>query len=360
MNEIEKKRTDIDKIDEELMELLNQRAKIARDIGALKKNRDLEVYQPEREQQVIDHLKSKTTILHPENIEAIWKEIIGACKAVQDSILKVGYFGPQGTFTHQAALAFFPKAGTKFIPLKTISDVFEKVDKGEMKFGVVPIENTLQGTVRDTLDLLIEKDLIIYGEIELRIVQNLITLKDTSMAAIKEIYSHPQGFAQTRMWTKTNLPNAKLLNASSTAEAVKIVKERNDPSNAAIGPEIASKIYDLNVLNSNIEDNPSNYTRFLIISKEQNKLIKEKVKTSIVFVTKHIPGALYGALKLFADANINLLKIESRPRRKGKWEYIFLMDFEGDTRNDPKIRHLLDDLKNIVIWYKVLGSYPMN
>ncbi len=360
MKEIENKRKDIDKIDEELIALLNERAKIAREIGYLKKDQELEVYQPEREQQIIENIKSKAKFLHPENIEAIWKEVIGACKAVQDSILKVGYFGPQGTFTHQAALAFFPKAGTNFISFKTISDVFENIDKGAVKFGVVPIENSLQGTVRETLDLLIEKDLIIFSEIELRIVQNLITLKDANLSQIKNIYSHPQGLAQTRIWTKKNLPNAKLLNANSTVEAVKIIKEHNDPSNAAIGPEISSKLYDLKVLHSNIEDNPSNYTRFLIVSKEENKLIQEKVKTSIVFITKHTPGALYEALKLFADANINLLKIESRPRRKGKWEYIFLMDFEGDTRNDSKIKHLLEDMKNIVIWYKVLGSYPMN
>ncbi|MFX1396066.1 MAG: prephenate dehydratase [Promethearchaeota archaeon] len=360
MKEIDEKRKEIDKIDGELIRILNQRAETAREIGALKKTHHLEVYQPEREQEIIEQVKSKTTLLHPENIESIWKEVIGACKAVQDSILNVGYLGPKGTFTHQAALRYFPKAGTKFIPKRNISEIFESIEKGIMQFGVIPIENSLQGTVRETLDLLIENDLIIFGEIELRIVQNLISLENADIATINDIYSHPQGFAQTRMWIKSNFPNAKFHNTSSTAKAVKIVSELKDPSNAAIGPEIASKVYGLKVLHSKIEDSHSNYTRFLVVSKEENKISKGNIKTSIVFVTKHIPGALYAAIKLFADASINLLKIESRPRRKGKWEYIFLMDFQGDARNDPKIQKLMEEMKNIVIWHKILGSYPMN
>ena len=193
----------------------------------------------------------------------------------------------------------------------------------------------------------------------MRIIQNLISLKQSNLSIIKNIYSHPQGFAQSRTWIKANLPNSTLINTSSTAEAVRIVKDLNDPSNAAIGAEIASRIYELKVLSSKIEDNTSNYTRFLVISKEENKIKEGKIRSSIVYVTKHIPGALYCVLKLFADADINLLKIESRPRRKGRWEYIFLMDFEGDAKNNPNIQKVLKEMNQSVIWYKILGSYPI-
>jgi len=183
-------------------------------------------------------------------------------------------------------------------------------------------------------------------------------LKDSNLIDIKTIYSHPQAFAQSRLWIKTNLPTAKLINTESTAEAVQKIKKLNLLSNSAIGTTFASKIHDLKILSSGIEDNPSNYTRFLIISKKENKMRNGKVKTSLVYVTKHVPGALYGVLKIFADANINLTKIESRPRRKGRWEYIFLMDFEGD-KEDPKVKEVLELLNQNVIWYKILGSYPL-
>lgn len=353
-------RNDISQIDNEILELLNKRGDIAQKIGEIKKLLKLEVYQPHREKEIIARIKEQSSLLKPTNLEAIWKEIIGACKDIQGSIVKVGFLGPIGTFTHQAALDFFPNAGTEFIACKNILEIFENIEKDILEFGVIPIENSLQGTVRDTLDLLIEKDLIIYGEIELRIIQNLISMKDSDLSNIKNIYSHPQAFAQTRTWIKTNLPNVNLINTNSTAEAVHDIKELSDNSNAAIGTEFSSKIYDLKIINSKIEDNPSNYTRFLIISKEENKIKKGKIRTSIVYVTKHVPGALFHVLKLFADADINLLKIESRPRRKGRWEYIFLMDFEGDAKNDHKIQEVLEEMDQSVIWYKILGSYPTN
>ncbi len=282
---------------------------------------------------------------------------MGACKIIEGSIVKVGYLGPKGTFTHQAALEFFPKAGTNFIECKNNSKIFESIEKDITEFGVIPIENSLQGTVRDTLDLLIEKNLIIYGEVELRIIQNLISLKDSKLSNIKNIFSHPQAFAQSKNWLKKNIPTAKLINTNSTAEAIQKVKELNDKSNAAIGTEFACDLYDLLVYNSKIEDNSSNFTRFLIISKTGNKIKEGKIKTSLVYVTKHIPGALYQVLKIFAEANINLLKIESRPRRIGRWEYIFLMDFEGD-KEDPKIIKVLEKMESSVIWFKILGSFP--
>ena len=359
--ELEELRKDINKIDDQIIDLLNKRGDIALKIGNNKKLLDLDTYQPLREKEVIDRIKSKARILKQENIEEIWKEIMGSCKVIQGSVLKVGYLGPQGTFTHQAALDFFPRSGTEFIPCKNTSEIFENIEKDILEFGVIAIENSLHGTVHENLDHLIDADIIIFGELELRIIQNLITQKGTALTDIENLYSHPQGFAQTQSWIKANLPSAKLINMESTAEAVHLVKELNNKKNAAIGSEFASKSYNLQILSSNIEDNPINFTRFLIISKKENELREGKnVKTSLVYVTKHVPGALYKVLKIFAEADINLTKIESRPRRRSenRWEYIFLMDFEGD-KEDLKIKEVLEKMSDLVIFYKILGSYPI-
>lgn len=355
---IEKYRKEIDEIDDEIVDLLNKRGNVVINIGNLKKSLNLDIEQPTREKELIERIKNKSTIFKQSSIEAIWNEILSASKVIQGFISKVGYLGPKGTFTHQAALEFFPKSGTEFISASNTLEIFESIEKDILEYGVIPIENSLQGTVRETLDCLIEKELVIYGEIELRIVQNLICLKNSDISKIKNIFSHPQAFAQTKTWIKANLPNANLIDVSSTADAVQRVRKLNDETYAAIGTEFASNVYDLKVLNSKIEDDPSNYTRFLVISKKENPFKAEKMKTSVVFVTKHTPGALYWVLKIFSDANINLLKIESRPRRKGKWEYIFLMDFEGD-RDDPKAKEAIETMQTSVIWYKILGCYPL-
>lgn len=348
----------IDQIDSEIIELLNKRGITVSKIGEIKKLLNLEVFQPEREREILERIKSQSKILKPESVKAIWKEILSASRSIQGVIPKVGYLGPKGTFTHQAALEFFPKAGTEFLPYNTILEIFVNIEKENIEFGVIPIENSLQGTVRETLDLLIDKDIFIYGEIELRIIQNLISLEISNLSRIRTILSHPQAFAQTRDWIKANMPTADIIDVNSTAEAARRVKELNSESYAAIGTEFASDVYGLKILHSKIEDNLLNSTRFLIISKKENIEKEGKIKTSILFVTRHIPGALYRVLKLYADAEINLLKIESRPRRRGRWEYIFIMDFEGDKDN-PKVKKVLENMNEIVIWHKILGSYPM-
>ena len=212
-------------------------------------------------EQIIGKLREAEVLQSQgEGIEAIWREIISASKVIQGTIAKVGYLGPMGTFTHQAALDFFPKAGTEFIPYNSQTEIFDAIEKGTLEFGVLPIENSLQGTVRETLDLLIENELNIYGEIELRVVQNLISLKDAELSHIKNVFSHPQAFAQSRVWLKTNLPNANLIDVSSTADAVKRVKKLEDKSYAAIGTEFAAEVYDLKVINS------KNWTPFCFYS----------------------------------------------------------------------------------------------
>lgn len=356
--EIVQYRKEIDEIDNRIVDLLNKRGSFIIKLGEIKKKLNLEVFQPQREREIIERIKSKSSIFKKSSMEIIWNEIISASKLIQGNIIKVGYLGPIGTFTHQAALESFPKAGTKFIPYKSTIDIFNDIEKGAIEFGVFPIENSLQGTVLETVDILIEKEIYIYSEIELRIVQNLIGLKGTKMSHIKYIFSHPQAFAQTRLWIKKNLPNGNLIDVSSTAEAVRRVRKLYDRSYGAIGTVFASKVYDLEILKSKIEDEPINYTRFLILSKKEYPLKTEKMKTSVVFATKHVPGALYNVLKIFSDAKINLSKIESRPSRKIRWEYIFFMDFEGD-KDEPYVNEAVQLMKTNVIWYKILGSYPM-
>ena len=348
----------INEIDDDIIDLLNKRANTVIKIGNLKKSLNLETFQPKREEEVKERIRSKSTIFNKKSLDAIWNEIMSASKLIQGTITKVGYLGPMGTFSHQAALEFFAKAGTQFIPCDSMAEIFDRVEKGLLEFGIIPFENSLQGTVRETLDLLIENDLFIYGELDIRVIQNLISLKSAELSGIKNVFSHPQAFAQTKIWLKTNLPNANITEVTSTAEAVRRVRKLDDNSFAAIGTEFAANIYELKVLDSNIEDEKSNYTRFLIMSKKENPVKTEKMKTSIVFITKHVPGALYWVLKIFSDANINLSKIESRPRRKGKWEYIFFMDFEAD-KSDPKATQALEQMKANVIWQKILGTFPV-
>jgi len=356
--DLEQYRKEIDEIDDKIVDLLNKRGNLAIKLGEVKKKLKLELIQLHREKEVIERIKNKSSVFKKSNMELIWNEIIGASKAVQGKIVKVGYLGPMGTFTHQAALESFPKSGTKFIPYNSSLDIFNDIEKDAIVFGVIPIENSLQGTVLETIDILIEKELLIYSEIELRIIQNLIGLKESKVSDIKHIFSHPQAFAQTRLWIKENLPNVNLINVSSTAEAVRRVRKLYDRSYGAIGTVFASKVYDLEILKSKIEDEPINYTRFLILSKKEYPLKTEKMKTSVVFATKHVPGALYNVLKIFSDAKINLSKIESRPSRKIRWEYIFFMDFEGD-KDEPYVNEAVQLMKTNVIWYKILGSYPM-
>jgi len=356
MENLEKLRKSIDELDKSIVELLEKRAEIAQQIGEEKEKLGIKIYQPDREKFVINNVQNRSKILRKTNIKAIWKEIISSCKEVQGQTIKVGYLGPEGTHTYKAALTFFPKSGTEFIEVNNIADIFKEIETENVDYGVLPIENSLEGTVRETMDLLIEKNLKIFSEFEIRIIHNLIGLKNTQLNKIKRVYSHPQALSQTRNWIRSNIPYAELIKTNSTAQAVKQIAKLGDIKNVAIGADITANLNSLEIIAKGIEDNPSNYTRFLVISRKESVESADNYKTSVVFVTKHVPGALHRVLKLFADENINLLKIESRPRRQGLWEYIFLMDFEGH-KNEKKIESILNKMKEVTVWYKILGSY---
>lgn len=357
IEDLESLRKKIDELDTQLIQLINERAKVSKQIGLVKNQTQTSVFQPDREKKVLDHIRSLASEISSSSAQEIWKEIMAACRQVQGERNRVAYFGPEGTFTQQAALAFFPKGTTEFIPIDRKYEIFQQVEGDYANYGILPIENSLNGSVSETLDLLIERNLLIYGEIEIRVKHNLIGLPNASLSQIKKVYSHPQALAQANMWLKKNIPAADLFEIVSTAKAVQKVKESNDPSIAAIGTELAAELYSLNILAKGIEDNTSNYTRFVIVSKKTPPATTND-KTSIVFVTKHIPGALFNILKYFAEANINLAKIESRPRKIGKdslWEYIFILDFD---EHQDRAKEVLDKVREQSIWMKVLGSYP--
>jgi chorismate mutase / prephenate dehydratase len=325
MDDLNSLRDQIDHLDEQIIELINRRAQISRKIGNIKQEKNQNVFQPEREQSVINHVKSLAKEISPQNAEFIWKEIMSACKQVQGKNPIVAYFGQEGSFSQIAAQKFFPKANITFLAGEKTQEIFQRIENGTADFGVVPVENSLQGSVPETLDCLIEKNVTIYGEIELRVSQNLIGLPGDKIENIKTVYSHPQALAQTAEWLKKNIPRADLVEFSSTAKAVKKIQEMKDPTSAAIGTELAAKLYNLEVLAPCIEDNSANFTRFLVIS-NQKPSITPNDKTSMVFVVKHVPGALFNILKYFAESKINLAKIESRPRKveKGSIWNIFL------------------------------------
>ena len=357
MDELAKRRAKIDEIDQKIMDLINERSATAKKIGDFKKKNKIGVLQENREREVLNHVSDLAVNISPNNARLVWKEIMSASRQIQGEQVKVGYLGPKGTFTEQAAFLYFPKGNSEFVPYNQKYEVFSEVEKGHITFGIVPVENSIQGSVNETLDLLIESNVNIYGEIEQRIIHNLIGMEGTDLTKIQKVYSHPVALAQIRTWIKKNIPNAQLIDTTSTAFAIKKVKEMNDSTCVAIGNKHAAEIYGLSILADSIEDETSNYTRFLIISKEKHPKT-DNDKTSMVFVTKHKPGALFNILQYFAEAKVNLAKIESRPRKRSKssiWEYIFILDFDEHIDN---VENVLSKVQDNAIWMKILGSYP--
>jgi chorismate mutase/prephenate dehydratase len=354
---IDELRKEIDLLDEQIMALINQRAAVSKEIGKVKRDQHRDVLDQNREKMVLDHVKALAQHISSSSAQEIWKEIMAACRQIQGENIKVVYLGPEGTHTQKAALEFFPKGTTTFIPVAQKHEIFQQVEGDYAQFGILPVENSLQGSVSETLDLLIERNLNIFGEIEIRIIHNLLGLPGTDLTKVKTVYSHPQALSQTGIWLRKNIPQAELVETSSTARAVQRVMEGNDPTAVAIGTEIAAETYNAAILVKGIEDNTANYTRFVIVSKKRAQATGSD-KTSIVFVTKHVPGALFHVLQYFAEAKINLAKIESRPRKVGKdslWEYIFILDFDEHM---DKVKDVLEKVQEQSVWLKILGSYP--
>ena len=345
-------RSRINVLDRQLLDLLTQRAEAALQIGDLKRRNDLPPYVPEREAEVVDRLVDLNHgPLPAESVRAVWREIISACRALERP-LPVGYLGPAGTFTHQAALQRFGHSA-RLVPVRTIVDVFDEVERGRAEFGVVPVENSTEGAVNVTLDRLIESDAKICGELRLDIAQHLLT-RATELAQIKRVCSHPQGLAQCRQWLAEHLPDATVEETASTAFAAE--EAARDATVAAIASELAAELIGVPILRERIEDNPNNSTRFLVIGRRVMSATGRD-KTSLLFSTRNEPGALVGALEPFRTGGLNLTKIESRPTKRRPWEYVMFVDIEGH-RDTPAVAAALEDIKERTLFLKLLGSYP--
>lgn len=348
-------RRSIDEVDRQIVRLLERRIGLARRIGEVKRLLEMPVRDLDRERAVLEGVgkMAEAVGLRKEGARAIFREIIAACRGVQEAT-RVAFLGPKGTFTEMAARSFFPPAGTEFIPCPTIRSVFRRVQTGDTPYGVVPVENTLEGSVTATLDQFLASDLMVYGEVELHVEQCLILAPGTSLEDVKVILSHPQALAQSRNYLEERLASAELREVSSTAEAVRLLSKV--PHAAAIGTELAARLYGMRVVARGIQDSPRSYTRFFVLS-EHDHPRTGRDKTSIIFSVEHVPGALYRALEVFAERGINLTKIESRPVKRRRWEYVFFLDFEGH-RHDEVCHEALEALRRRAILVKVLGSYP--
>ena len=350
---LEDLRKKIDQADEGIVRLIGERIKIAQKIGRNKKEQGRNINDREREKAVLAHIKS---LAQEENIseniiESVYKPIVIACKRAQGK--EVAFQGEAGAYSEEAALQFFgPAVATS--SHERLDDVFKAVERDEVEFGIIPVENSMEGSISRSYDLMLESTLKVRGELELRVSHCLIANPGASLNQIRKIYSHPQALGQCKSFFKHL--KCELIPARDTAGSVKMVKEKKITDGAAIASARAAEIYGMEIIAREIEDNPDNRTRFFILSKEDSPPSGND-KTSIVFSVKHQPKALYDFLKVFASRDINLTKIESRPTGNKPWEYNFYLDFDGHPQDEAP-RQALADLERNSLFLKILGAYP--
>ncbi len=345
-------RAKIDAIDVKLLELLNERAEIAHEIGSIKKTNGQEIYAPEREETLLRSLVEKNQGRLPaHSVRAIYREIMSASLALEKD-LRIAYLGPEATWTHQAARQKFG-ASVHYSPQPSIPDVFLDVQRGHADYGVVPVENSTEGAVNHTLDVFMDSNLSICAQVLLKIEHNLIG--KTTIDAVKRIFSHPQAFGQCREWLHQHLPHAEWIEVSSTTRAAELAAASPTDS-AAVSGALAAEVYGLNILVKSIQDNPHNTTRFLVIGHKPSPPTGAD-RTSIMFAIKDEAGALFSALQPFHRLNISLSKIESRPSKQKAWEYFFFVDLEGHPQT-PRVAEALTELQSHCTLVKILGSYP--
>lgn len=343
----------IDQIDEKIQALITERACCAEEVARQKGGGpDVVYYRPEREAQVLRTVMARNEgPLDDETMARHFREIMSSCLALQYP-MKIAFLGPAGTFTQAAANKHFGSAVTT-VPLAAIDEIFREVESGSAHYGVVPVENSTEGVVNHTLDMFLNSPLRICGEVELRIHHNLMS-KESDLKLIKKLYVHHQAHAQCREWLDANLPGIDWAVVSSNAEAARCAAK--EAGSAAIAGETAAEIYELQILAQNIEDEPDNTTRFLVIGKQLSQPSGSD-KTSLLLSTANSPGALHKLLKVFADNGISMTRIESRPSRRGMWDYVFFIDIEGHVQ-ETAVENSLQILQNAAYMVKVLGSYP--
>jgi chorismate mutase/prephenate dehydratase len=344
-------RKKIDAVDARILDLLTDRARLTLLVGKVKQKNKTHIYAPDREKQIYEHiLKVNKGPLSGDTLVAIYREIMSGSLALEKPI-KIAYLGPPTTFTHLAALKKFGSS-LSYYPANSITEIFTEVENGRAEYGVVPIENSIEGAVNHTLDMFMESDLVICSEVSLEISHNLMA--KCPLKQVKRVYSKFEVFGQCRMWLESNLPAVELVEVSSTAKAAQQAAKVRD--SAAIASSLAADCYGLKILAESIEDSSHNITRFLVIGKYQTPSTGRD-KTSIMFSVKDRPGALHDMLVPFKKNRINLTKIESRPSKRKAWDYYFFVDLEGHA-NDAKVKRALEQLNRQSNILKVLGSYP--
>jgi chorismate mutase / prephenate dehydratase len=351
-DELDKLRREIDRIDDELLAALTRRAAVVQKVGALKGRAP--AYRPERESEILRRVSASSKILAAERVAAVFREIISACRGLEETI-RVAYLGPEGTFSEQAVRKHFG-TGVQGTPLPSVDEAFRSAESGATQFTVVPVENSTDGVVGRTLDLLTSTPLRICGEIELRVQQNLLA-KGNSLKGVKRVYSHSQSLAQCNGWLGKNLPKAARIPVASNAEAAQ--RAAKEKGAAAIAGLLAGERYKLNVLAKSIEDSSDNTTRFLVLG-QIDPAPTGKDRTSLVMSAENKPGAVHALLTPLAEHQVSMTRIESRPlrTRASLWEYFFFIDVEGHQK-DPSVAKAIDGLREKAPFLKVLGSYPV-
>jgi chorismate mutase/prephenate dehydratase len=350
-------RARIDDIDNRLLELISDRANCAQEVAKIKQKDnpgEVNFYRPEREAQILKRIvDTNPGPLNGNDVKRLFREIISTCLSLEQS-MDIAFLGPEGTFTQAATYKHFGQA-INVLPCSSISQVFEKVNAGDARYGVVPIENSIEGVVNQTHDLLINSDLNINGEVQLPVVQNLIGTM-SSINEIKKVYSHQQSLAQCREWLDENLGEIERSAVTSNALAASLAKE--EQTSAAIAGESAAELYDLNIIARNIQGDLNNTTRFLVIGKDEIQPGGDD-KTSLIFTTPNKPGSLHRALACFAENNVSMMRIESRPSRDVMWDYVFFVDIQGH-RDEESVSKAIEALQTEVSMLKILGSYPQS
>jgi chorismate mutase/prephenate dehydratase len=345
-------RAEIDAIDDEIVRALDRRAKAVHEVGEQKRSAGAGFYVPERERAVLDRVAGVSDGSFPEeSLRTVFREIISASLALEQP-LTVSFLGPEGTFSHQAAKAHFG-LGARLMPARTIHDVFDEVERGRAAYGIVPIENTTEGVVGETLDRFLSTTLAIVAERVEEVSLSLLS-RTGHIEDVQTVFTHPQPAAQCRGWIRDHLRDVKLVEVGSTAMAARLASE--DPASAAIAGEAAARLYDLRVVRARIEDHAWNFTRFLVLGPQPVGPTGAD-KTSLIVAAEHRPGGLFDVLAPLAEGGINLSKIESRPRREHPFEYLFFVDLEGH-QSDAPVAAALAEVRARASYLKVLGSYP--
>jgi len=343
----------IDALDQEILRLISERAACAEEVAAVKTaNGDTKFYRPEREAAVLRRIKEQNPgPLGGEEVARLFREIMSACLALEQP-LAVAFLGPEGTFTQAAALKHFGHS-VNTLPLADIAEIFREVEAGFCHYGVVPVENSTEGVISHTLDMFMRSPLQIAGEVSLRIHHHLMS-READLADIRTVFSHQQSLGQCRGWLDRHLPLAERIAVGSNSEAARMAAGK--AGSAAVAGEAASEIYDLKLLASRIEDEPGNTTRFLVIAKEDSPASGHD-KTSLLLSCRNEAGGLYRLLSPLAELHISMTRIESRPSKRGIWDYVFFIDILGH-RDEEIVRKALEILRDEALLFKVLGSYP--